>query len=269
MAYEKHPCFDTDGLETTKLWRYIDLAKLLDILRTSSLFFPSLSSLAKLDYREGMYTDADRKIWQMPFAIFSEIDPKYQRMLHARTPEEWDRRRKMELQHIDQAQLSRGQFAVSCWHSGDHEDFAMWKIYAHERSGVCIQSDFERLTYSFDGHCDDSIYAGRVNYRDYTSDGIGTWNAFNVVMSKRREFSYEKEVRAVVNRLRTFGGEDGKKYFDPVADTVQRGLRIAVNVDALIDKIFISPYADDYVIEAVVDVLRRYGVSKAVQKSEI
>ena len=133
----------------------------------------------------------------------------------------------------------------------------MWKIYARENSGICVQSNFGRLTQALKVHTDAAIYVGSVRYRNYESELIGLLNTYDTAISKRREFSYEAEVRAVIGQFDRSKGEP------------KDGLSVLVNLDDLIENVFVSPYADRYVMEAIRDILKKYKISKPVLKSAI
>jgi hypothetical protein len=251
----EHPSFSTDGLEHIRLWRYLSFSKFVDLLRTNTLYFSNLQSLAKSDSEEGLYTKADHAYWARTYGQLSTAERDH---FHLPDAEHWKRMQTSVLGLFDYARSARQEFFVNCWHASEHENFAMWKIYAEE-SGVCIQTTFSRLKNSLSKQQIEPIYIGKVRYRDYTSQQIGLLNAFDVAISKRREFSYEMEVRAVASH---FGkAANGNKVPD--------GISISVDTNTLIDQVFISPYAGEYVASTAADVLSRYGFSKTVQRSSI
>src|SRR5215469_7893220 len=53
MPYQAHFAFiePTDG--NARLWRYMDLARLLSVIDTGTLFFPSVATLSEMDPYEG------------------------------------------------------------------------------------------------------------------------------------------------------------------------------------------------------------------------
>ncbi len=118
--------------------------------------------------------------------------------------------------------------------------------------GIAIQSTFERFCRSFH-RCDDHVWIGKVRYIDYTRDEISKPLLKDVkqwFLHKRREFSYEQELRAMVI---------GSK----------RSMEACCDLDLLIESVRISPEAPAYVIEVVREVCRRFDVRAEVSHSAI
>jgi hypothetical protein len=53
MPYAFHPSFTDPKNDGARVWRYMDLAKLLATIDKQALFFPSAATLAKDDQFEG------------------------------------------------------------------------------------------------------------------------------------------------------------------------------------------------------------------------
>ena len=53
MPYQTHPAFIEPHDRTARLWRYMDLPRLLSVLDKRALFFPSIATLSEADPYEG------------------------------------------------------------------------------------------------------------------------------------------------------------------------------------------------------------------------
>lgn len=141
----------------------------------------------------------------------------------------------------------------------------MWKLYLKSDEGVAIQSTFPRLKQSIiDG---EKVFIGQVKYLDYNSDLIDNpSNYLEAFVHKRKSFEHEKEIRAVVFKGPwTPNGEQ----FDFKIETIQHGLHIKVDIECLIEKIFIAPGAPKWLADLVKAVVKQYGYSFEVVQSDL
>lgn len=218
-----------------KLWRYMDIFKLIDILETSSLFFACLTSFA--DPYEGMPSDYLMKLIAMEAYGATEGDKVYD---YAKSCT------------IDGMQRMRKHYAVSCWHESEHESAAMWSIYSGSK-GIAMQTTVGRLCDSFDCAKED-INIGRVRY--FVSEEEGWSKSYAYPLWKRTSFEYEREVRAVV-------------YGDPEASNLERGLKVPIDPKVLIEDIFMSPTSSKVELQALSALLRRYEIGVSVKQSRL
>ena len=241
------------------------LAKFAELLRSKSVFFCSLANLAKNDPKEGLFSKVDQALYSRSISEFSETE---RQQFNIRNEEQWNAVRRNMLQVLEWATPARHQFAVSCWHARDHEDYAMWNIYAKE-SGMCIKTDLARLVRAFEKYTDDKVYIGKVRYIDFETQMVGASWSFSPSVTKRREFSYESEVRAVINRVHSWKDNDGKGYFDPLSEPIGAGLAVPVDLVSLLSEVYVSPYAESFLLDTVTDLLRRHDLSVPVLRSAI
>lgn len=153
----------------------------------------------------------------------------------------------MPFQHI-----RRSVFA-SCWHMSPHESAAMWKIYSHAGHGIAIQSTFARLSGAFSEERPD-VHIGAVRYRDYACEAIAPDDALACALSKRKSFEYERELRAAVLH----------EEHDPPS-----GISVPVDLDRLIEHIYLSPALTEWQEETLLSLLKRFRVEKLLKKSEL
>ena len=142
--------------------------------------------------------------------------------------------------------------AVSSWHASDHESEAMWRIYSPPQEALAIRSTYERLR---DG-LPDYVRIHLVQYADSppTSD-----DPLLPFFFKRKAYEHEKELRAVVGRP------------PPDSDAIEEdnGWQLPVDVGRVIERVYVSPFSQQWFYELVQGVIRRYGLSIPVERSEL
>jgi hypothetical protein len=141
-----------------------------------------------------------------------------------------------------QAAFARRHLFVNCWHLGELESEAMWRIYCREGIGVAVVLPYANLRDSLPNV---DTYIGKVSYIQYDVEHITTIfdlaHGFSFAMHKRKEFSHESEARIVVERP------------DPTPDSI----KIPWAPEDHIAKLVISPYSSPWYADTVVDVVKR------------
>lgn len=130
----------------------------------------------------------------------------------------------------------------------------MWKLYLKNNEGIAIQSTFKRLSDCFSEENRD-VHIGEVTYIDYENEYIPLGNTFSPFLYKRKPFEHENEIRAIITDFPSNG--DSLDYSGIPFDY---GDYVNINVDKLIEKIYISPTAPKWVVELVEKILKRYGL---------
>jgi hypothetical protein len=144
----------------------------------------------------------------------------------------------------------------------DHESVAMWKLYLKSDEGIVIQSTYRRLK---DAIIDDEMFfLGTVKYIDYESEWIDAGNLLSPFVHKRKSFEHEREVRAVITKWPT--GETG---FDFAQETIEYGLKLRLDLERLIENIYVAPSAPNWFSGLVSAVVQRYGYSFSVVHSRL
>jgi len=152
--------------------------------------------------------------------------------------------------------------AISSWHSNPEENYAMWKIYAQGYNGLAIQSDYLRLKKSF-LNAEKKILIGKVKYFD--EDPIDSMeDHLGAVFQKRSIYSFEQEVRCC---YRLDSGEKSDHIWEEQGHV--HGVYIPVNLDTLIDKLYISPYSPKWFRELVAGINKRFQISKEIIHSAV
>lgn len=197
------------GGPDAKIWRYLSFSKLIDLLHRSALFFTVADRLE--DKHEGTLPWANLRAWDPTLAA--------------------------DFDHI------RATTAVNCWHLGEQESAAMWRIYAGSGEGVAVQSTVGRLVKCFrweGGVAEDTVLVGQVNYIDFEQDMIEGLNVLAALIHKRSYFDYERELRAVY--LPRPGGLTSAALEQRARD----GQYLPVDLGILIEKIYVAPTSSDW-----------------------
>lgn len=108
------------------IWRYLDFPKFLALLESSSLFMPSLLSMAASNPYEGVLTDT--------YHNMNKYEPMYTNTYRfdrdlARDIQEEEAEREVFAQRYDEEIQEEGALRahefVSCWHMNDHASDAI------------------------------------------------------------------------------------------------------------------------------------------------
>lgn len=150
----------------------------------------------------------------------------------------------------------REKVVISSWHLSEFESFAMWQIFTQKQEGLAIQSTVGRLQKAMAAEKAFSQYIGEVHYIDYKREYIPFDNAFFPFLFKRQSFQYEREVRIITD----------------VTDqhiTIDNGLKIDVDLEAMIERVFIHPKSENWYKNLVIELVKRLGFDFAIGKSDL
>jgi hypothetical protein len=220
------------------IWRYIDMDKFRDLVANEELYFRRADLFKNDDPHEGLPPDGYvRKI-----RGFRAFDLQDELALNS-------------TQAVNR-QFSAGHY-LNCWNLFRGETLEMWKEYALE--GVAICSRYELLKTALDGMLD-RVHLGLVRYGHAYLTGD---NILRYIYGKRERFQEECEVRAVLCSYDPVAGNNrhlNDQNFpnrEPLDDAnrlhgwVHRSKRRRIDVNALLTRIVISPWASGEVFEEV------------------
>lgn len=252
------------------VWRYMDFTKFLSMLQYQSLFFCTCKKMQEMDPFEGEYPKKNLELLKKR-KDFVKLPSKY-------TQKTGTYRRKF-LENV----------SINCWHANDTENAAMWRVYLSSQEGIAIKSSIKKLKKSFMNNKEDKIYIGDIQYNDYELSNINInteeylqdiknivnrekelsdTEAFNtlykyyfpLIMSKRKEFEYGKEIR-LLSPIKQSTRDVRIKNDGKLVDT---------DLEILIDSIVVSPNATDWFVNLVKDTMKSYNLeNKRVYKSKI
>ena len=150
----------------------------------------------------------------------------------------------------------REKVAISSWHINEYESFAMWQIFTQNSEGLAIQSTISRLQKALHPETSFNQYIGEVNYIDYKKEYIPFDDMFFPFLFKRKSFQYEREVRILSD----------------VADNsikINDGLKINVDINELIEKIYIHPKSENWYKNLVIQLVKQLGFDFCIEKSDL
>lgn len=150
----------------------------------------------------------------------------------------------------------REKVAISSWHINEYESFAMWQIFTQNSEGLAIQSTIGRLQKALLPEDHFQQYIGEVNYIDYKKEYIPFDDLFFPFLYKRKSFQYEREVRIISDVT-----QNNLKLND--------GLKINVDVNQLIEKIYIHPKSENWYKNLVIQLVAQLGFDIAIEKSDL
>lgn len=218
-----------------RIWRYMDFTKFVYTLDKACLYFTHVDLLG--DPYEGSYSRANTWIRKLAYSKSNETIPLEK--------------------VIETMRETRKHIFVNCWHMNEGESAAMWKLYAKTNEAICIQSSYERLKKNLPTFAN----IGMVNYIDYDKEWVPEDNIYNPFLFKRQSFQHEREIRAIIY------SKDPCVPSDLLVD--KNGLPIQLDINYLIDKIYVSPEAPDWFYKLVKNVSIKYGINKKVLKSSL
>ena len=150
----------------------------------------------------------------------------------------------------------REKVVISSWHINEYESFAMWQIFTKNNEGLAIQSTVGRLKKALATERKTIQHIGQVNYIDYKKELIPFDDSFFPFLFKRKSFQYEREVRIISDV-----SLDNLK--------INEGLKIDVNIDQLIERIYIHPKSENWYKNLVIELVEKLGFDFTIEKSDL
>ena len=199
------------------LWRYMNLEKFFDLITSSELYFTNVSQLT--DKYEGT----------IPKKNYYAL----QKIMESKDKSKEDVIFELELlkQRVDRF---RELTLVNCWTLAKHESYALWKIYlGGAKGGIAIRTTASRIVDSINKSSepnDEDIYFSKIEYNDYIDD---IESQFQWITRKSNFYKFENEARLII-----FHKESPQPQYN-----IRNGRRYKINIDRLIDRIYISPFS--------------------------
>lgn len=227
--------------ENVTIWRYVDFIKFVDLLENQCLFFSRADKLG--DEFEGSCPKANIKY---------RLKEHRKLMIGGGN---------IEADDISAFYKWLREFtAVNCWYINEYESAAMWTLYLKSNEGIALRSSYRRLRDSFIDQKPDKIC--KVHYIDYGKDTMST-NLLAPYLHKRKSFEHESELRAIIQVFpRRGASKRSKRPFDT-------GICIPVNLDVLIDKIYVAPQTPAWQFNLVKSLVEKYDLRKEVVRSTL
>jgi len=248
------------GVETPedsfKIWRYMDFTKFVSLLKERALFFSFYKEFD--DPFEGNF----------PFGIIQSVSLTIKEVNAMSVDKSYYSRYITDEEALDLAKeqfqkvkktIDKRPHIINCWHQSDYESTAMWNLYSGLDKGIAIQTTIGKLKECFHGYKQD-VAIGKVEYLDFGEDTIN-WGylfyTYRLFLYKRLSFEHEKEIRAIISVSR-------KKI-----DQNLKGDYIPVDLEILIENIYVSPKAKDWFRDLVEETAKKYNMEINVLKSKL
>jgi hypothetical protein len=268
-----------DVKDEVVVWRYLTLPKFLDLIQTKELHYTNTKILRKDDrYEDGIlhqdeinqYKQAignvDWKNTYIKLDSYDKIEALFALIMHDASEEV--------------------ETFVNCWNISDIESYNMWKTYVPDGFGVAIKSTYSRLIKCCNDqeHTIQAKRVIYNQYRDQKYLTWLHYYIPKCLI-KRGEFSSEKELRLLIpscyktrktdelilpigikdtvialygrlegkelgvssGKLLTLDGKPLMGLFNGAEKpTNLNGIKIKINPNILIEKIYINPFSPDY-----------------------
>ena len=243
MRFRKHEHIKSPH-GSSIVWRYMNLEKFLDLLVNKRLFFTNAANLTD-GYEVSLPVNlvkARRKQLMEKGLSGRDLEEELAIFEHNNRP-------------------MRDLTLVNCWSLGRNESYALWKIYlGGAKGGVAIRTNFSRLKKSVLSTEDDypeDIYAGKVQYRDYLPES--ELSRFRIVTTKREFYRYEEELRLFILHVPQSEGGVRPPY------EVSVGRHVNVDLETLVDEIYLSPFVAEWFGDALETVVKRVAPKLAAR----
>lgn len=223
--------------ESLRLWRYMDLAKLISLLEKKAIWLARADTFR--DRHEGRFPDEMRAWIEKAYESFPDDDPS-------------------PVKDADDFQdyLLKNTF-VSCWHKNIDENMVMWEIYGRDTNAVAVQTTVGRMNDSINssGLSGHSLLLKPVVYeRSESMQGVLPYE--ECFFKKRPHFAFEEEVRISL---------DTYSRINPTKDTPY-GYSLPAFINGLIEAIYVHPDSSEWFVDVVNSITKQYSVHAEVKR---
>lgn len=233
--------------------RYIDIRKFISMLFKNSLFFVRVSKLE--DPYEGMYprrTREERINWMKRFVREENVEKINDTQIEKTVID----REKLDM-------LLRDLTCVNSWHMFENENYLLWKTYSNTDAGIMILSSYEKLFAELENSIDKKFIISKISYADYDNDYYGSGSTNLAFIHKPHFYSDEKEIRAIHEVSNTGWIHHWKN------EENENGIYVQVNLQNLIDKIIVAPFAPQWYFDLIKSINEKYSLNKPIIYSKL
>ena len=234
QVYKEHPLLKPLS-DSASLWRYMSFPKFMSLLERQALFFCKPEVLG--DPFEGSISKATP-------ALSATVADSNLQIVESKPAKALE---------VDLRDVTK-HVRVSCWYMNTHESVAMWKLYAREELGLAIRTNFKDFKDAL--ICTQEVSIAEVTYYDYETEAIEFGNPMVLLTQKRKSFEHEREVRALLL--------DGSE-----SATRSGGCYCEVDLDKLIKEIYVAPSSEQWCVELVQAVAKRYNLEDRIHQSKL
>lgn len=229
-------------MKDATIWRYLDFTKFVDLLATESLFFCRSDKLE--DPFEGSFPK-------------KHVEKKTEEI--RKNAKDFEK----EIELFENAgQNFRKYVFLNCWHQSEHESAALWQLYLKSNEGIAVKSSINKLGSSCAASYS-SIWTVPVWYIDYSNDDPPVPTRMAPFRYKRKSFEHESELRAIVYANTV---DEKKRKLPPPSED---GIKIKVNLDQLIEAVYVAPTAPHWFHELTNNICKHYNLEADVIQSSL
>jgi hypothetical protein len=152
--------------------------------------------------------------------------------------------------------------AINCWHMNEYESAARWRLYLKSDEGIALQSTYAKLRDSIVDETE--VFLGVVKYIDHDKEYIDAGNLLSPFVCKRKSFEHEREIRALITKW-----PSGTNGIDFSQETITNGLNVKVDLDRLVERIYVAPSAPTWFADLVKAAIQKYGYNFEVAHSNL
>ena len=218
----------------------MDFPKFMAMLESSSLFFSKASKLAKL---EGEYSKVQKS-----------------EKLDLQGNQDTEKSKLDSNLQENGTEIQKETVFINCWHLNHYEQDLLWGYYAGKNC-IAIQSTFGKAIKSFE-QSPIEIIGGSVSYIDFDSKTLEESHPLFPFVYKPVFFSNEHEVRFIT--FTKFSEYELFRKYEKVF-----GRNVIVDLNELIETIYLSPESSSWLHELVESICNRYELNKKIILSKL
>jgi hypothetical protein len=233
--------------EDSKISRYLNLTKFLDFVQFNRLYFRQVDKYD--DVLEGCFTKQIYELGKCITITGANGAPSNKGI-------------------IEQTKYRRQSSYVSCWSLCEHESMGMWSVYGGQ-NGLAIQTTVSLLKRKLENApriFDDETHkliklanlkVSGIHYIDHSNEDHANLKReliSNPIFLKNIGYSYENEVRFLYDT----------GTWPTLHPRLGDGFFIKMDAKDIIEKILVSPTAEEWFFELVKGILTKYGLDDHV-----
>ena len=165
-----------------------------------------------------------------------------------------------EITYEEFKQRLRERIYVNCWHRGPDDNMAMWTIYGGSSPSVAITTTVGKLKQALsDADLPHFVSIRKVSYiRHWKDPEIDIKPYSNIFAYKVRAYDYEKEVRAIIDRLE-----------EDIDDEMEPGMYVTISRNQLLRSIVVSPEAPVWFKKMIKEIIQDYDLDVIIRRSHL
>jgi hypothetical protein len=238
--YQEHSLCEIPA-SNTKVWRYMSFERFSELIKSRSLYFCRIDRLG--DQMEGIIPKETVSWWENQISSGRYTNQTIG-SLH---------------KYINYLQKDIRRISiVNCWQISEYERSTMWSAYGKNNKGVAIQTTVDGLINCFQ-NTSEVINIGKIKYYVPHAPMLNMSNTMIHCFSKQIYYENEHELRAFTEASVMPG-------YNPKYEI---GTGIQIDLNFLIDEIFLSPNASKANKRKIERILKSAGLVKKVNYSAI